>query len=394
MHFWSSVLVSALAASSVSADLLRADFTTFFPDYHAAYRRILTNDSQCGEIYQAYQSREVLSEIRDEVGSNGTNDDPYSLSGPDLDAMSANFGLDTVSHQLVDCMLDHTPEIIKARMASAQVLLGLVPSLLAFIGPYPLHTGMVAFVGKRYLLSVLLALGSPTLSPALITGNQLRHLMLSRGSDRINVPSWFGQGILLTVSGRGATGYRGRILGFLGWLIIHLLALASIGNIAELSYRIGSRAVFTFELGDGWLMFLWAFIGLFIHAVGALSVFLRVKDMPPAAEPLGSENPSEEHLHGPPRIRLQVLSSTILSAMLTWFTAIATVMHVFFGTLLFSSILFVGVQDSVFIMLRLFGSVVFCRFAVQTVIAIDRRRVEVIPGDGDHTYTDGRKRTW
>jgi hypothetical protein len=393
MHLWPSILIVAIAASSASADLLRADFKTFFPEYHAAYRRILTNDSLCGEIYQLHQSSADLSELLDEQ-DDGTSDDPFFV--PDLDAMSANFGLEKRSHQLVDCMLDHTPEIVKARMASAQVLLGLVPSLLAFIGPHPLHTGVVAFVGKRYLLAFLLALGAPTLSPALISGDQIRHMVLSRGSERINSAAWLERSIFLTGSRRGetGTGYRGRILAFVGWVIIHIVALVSIGNIAELSYRIGSRTVFTFQLADGWLIFLWAFIGLFMHMVGALSIFLRVKNIRPAAESAGSENPSEERLNGPSRIRIQVLSSTILSAMLAWFTAIATVMHVFFGTLLFSSILFVGVKDAVFIMLRLFGSVVFCRFAAQFVIAIDRRSVDVISEDGDYAFTRGPKKTW
>ncbi|UNI15379.1 hypothetical protein JDV02_001916 [Purpureocillium takamizusanense] len=361
MRPWAAVVAALSLLPLVSSDLLRTDFSTLFPQYNEAYRYILNNDSLCGKIYRDFRTRNYQNEHDD-----GDND-AFKLPKADVDPLNAAFGLNTATHQLVDCILRNTPEIIKVRMASAQVLLGLTPSLLAVLGPTPWHTGVIAAVGKRRLAALLIAAGSPALSPSLSSGGHLKDSFLRPRHNQIHVPAWLGRDIR---AGRGA---REKLASAAGWAVFYCLAVASIGNMAEVAYRIGSRAIFTFVQGDGWLMFLWAFLGLSIHAIGAITVFLRVRHIPvPKSEVAAS---------GQKKLRIKILPPTTATKLITWFTAVYTVIHVFFGTLLFSSILFVSVQDSVFIVLRLLASVLFCRLAAGFFTVLDRRDVEVVNRD-------------
>jgi len=364
MRPWGAIAALSLLPLALS-DLLRTDFSTFFPQYNEAFRYILGNDSLCGEIYRDFRARNYENEHGD------SDTDPFKLRKAEIDPVSAAFGLDSVTHQLVDCILKNTPEIIKVRMASAQVLLGLTPSLLAVLGPSPWHTGVIAAVGKRRLAALLIAAGSPALSPSLSSGSHLKDSFLRPRHNHINIPVWLGRDIR---AGRGA---REKLASAAGWAVFYVLAVASIGNMAEVSYRIGSRAIFTFVQGDGWLMFLWAFLGLSIHAIGAVTVFLRVKHIPiPKSEMAGPNGRVQK------RIRIKILPPTAATKLITWFTAVYTVVHVFFGTLLFSSVLFVSVKDCVYIVLRLLASVLFCRLAAGFFTVLDRRDAEVVNREG------------
>jgi hypothetical protein len=53
------------------------------------------------------------------------------------------------------------PELYKSNMASAQVLLGLTPSILARVGPSVYETAPLIASGRRPLLALFLIIGSP-----------------------------------------------------------------------------------------------------------------------------------------------------------------------------------------------------------------------------------------
>lgn len=65
--------------------------------------------------------------------------------------------------KVISCILDKTPEAVKVNMASAGLLLGLLPALLGFLGSSTIETSCLA--ARRPVLSLLLSLGSPAVNP-------------------------------------------------------------------------------------------------------------------------------------------------------------------------------------------------------------------------------------
>jgi hypothetical protein len=63
-----------------------------------------------------------------------------------------------------DCILANTTEMIKANMASAGVVLGLMPIILANLGSTLAETSILTL--ERPFLSLLLAIGGPSIYPA------------------------------------------------------------------------------------------------------------------------------------------------------------------------------------------------------------------------------------
>lgn len=62
-----------------------------------------------------------------------------------------------------DCVLENTTETIKANMASAGVVLGLMPFSLSYLGPTLSESGIVML--QRPILAVLLVFGGPAIYP-------------------------------------------------------------------------------------------------------------------------------------------------------------------------------------------------------------------------------------
>ncbi|KAI1432722.1 hypothetical protein GGR50DRAFT_672717 [Xylaria sp. CBS 124048] len=64
---------------------------------------------------------------------------------------------------VIDCLLDNLSEYIKSSLASAQVLLGLLPTMLALLGTSSRDLGFLAVIARRPVLAALLALASPSI---------------------------------------------------------------------------------------------------------------------------------------------------------------------------------------------------------------------------------------
>lgn len=75
------------------------NFAGFFPKYNHGFQKLLNNE--CAGNYTEYlEDRENKTRV-----------------DPSLEV----FGIDTVTHNVVQCLLNAAPELIKAKMASAQV---------------------------------------------------------------------------------------------------------------------------------------------------------------------------------------------------------------------------------------------------------------------------------
>jgi len=164
--------------------------------------------------------------------------------------------------------------------------------------------------------------------------------------------------------------------------------------------RLGTYVISAaFTTGSEYHYFLWAFLGLSIHGFGALALYLRTKVGVVSKEEV-DEYFTTTHAPSPsttisqklrraladqfkPMVRLSPLRVSILEELLaffgvSWFTNVITVCHIVYGTLLFSSMLFISITDTLIIIGRLLASVTLCRIVLTYELASLRRVVKRI----------------
>ncbi|KAK0736677.1 hypothetical protein B0T21DRAFT_367345 [Apiosordaria backusii] len=81
--------------------------------------------------------------------------------------------------------------------------------------------------------------------------------------------------------------------------------------------------------------------------------------------------------------KLRVKKESELSVFCTWVTSIATVSHIIYGTLIFSSILFVSTSDAIQIVARFVTSTVICRVILVFEIAGMQQSIEIVTDFGN-----------
>ncbi|KAF7502655.1 hypothetical protein GJ744_005391 [Endocarpon pusillum] len=86
-----------------------------------------------------------------------------------------------VCHDLLNCILEHTSEVIKGDIASGIVALGLMPTILTFLGSSTAETVLLS--RRRPLLAFLIASGSPSVNPlrTFVYPNPIKELMKIEG---------------------------------------------------------------------------------------------------------------------------------------------------------------------------------------------------------------------
>lgn len=67
-----------------------------------------------------------------------------------------------LTQPLILCILNSTTEDVKSSMSSAQILLGITPTILALLSASAAEVSVISVVTKRPILAFLLSLGSPS----------------------------------------------------------------------------------------------------------------------------------------------------------------------------------------------------------------------------------------
>lgn len=234
-------------------------------------------------------------------------------------------------------------------MSAAGVLLGLLPSILTLVAPSIVENGLLSM--RRPGLGFLLALGSPMVSPIRVFDLQDPQDVLRA----VNTDS----GQILQVGSMRALAIS---------LLEYMLAMGSLVNCVALAYEIGIKTICSFASAVIYLPLLWTMTPFVIHALAIWSIRLRVRLVAQPVE-VEIEGPSWAFLSHEARLsmvqppfRLEGKPKTFLSNSVFWFTTICTLTHIIFGTLVFSSIIFVSVQDAVTrIWIRYLVSALVCR---------------------------------
>lgn len=303
-------------------------FASWFPRYGSA----LTNltDGDCSAEYSIYTTDALQN----------------ATTFPKLES----WDVDSAASPLIDCLLENTPEIYKSAMASSQVMLGLMPTILVSVGPSIYETSILFSYGQRNLLGFLILLGSPSVLFDNTVGfrQQVTDILSSRDNISMSLllnPNWY---ILL---------------------MEYTLALAAIANVGEVCYEIGTRSVTSVAQDAPYLAAIWIFVGVVTHLLGA-SIFAMIKKRPDAQNVrlfLPTFNLWEWTrnqfwpMKQAKRIQLEFLPCSLLEMMLSWLTSIIGTVNLIFGTLVFSSLMFISIRDCLFIVLRFMASAIVCR---------------------------------
>jgi hypothetical protein len=266
-----------------------------------------------------------------------------------------------------DCMLATASERVKASFGGTSILLGLAPTTLSVLGPSVAE--MALFSLHRPFLSLLLSLGAPAVFPG--------RFLLWDDPLKANEPST-GAFIVRPLS---------KYVTILVSVFQYLLAATCCGNVFHAVYAIGIRSVVSWDCKSSYWPLLWVLFSLIIHITATTSLraaIQRKKSTALRQHESESEPPHEIQRPGMTGIKAFIRSEFTPSANIEWqvsdlydvkvgplavvlqYTgALVSVCHLLFGTLLFSSLLFIGVGDAVILILRFIGSALFCRIVLQ-----------------------------
>lgn len=157
----------------------------------------------------------------------------------------------------VDCILQNTTETIKANMASAGVVLGLMPSLLSSLGPTLAESSLLML--ERPLLSSLLVLGGPALYPFRPFDHQDPLEALKQPSRTLpRIPSSHGAHLMIS-------------------LVQYLLALAAAVNVVTVSLQLGVQTVVTWKKDQSYYPLAWVILPLAIHLIATARLHASLK---------------------------------------------------------------------------------------------------------------------
>lgn len=279
-----------------------------------------------------------------------------------------------VSSALATCIMDskYVTSAMLANMQSAGVLLGILPTVLAMLGSNTVEIALISL--RRPLFAACLAAASPAASP--VHGSQFYDPIaaLKQRAGHVKIPG-FGpmvRSIVVTVE----------------WLLV----LAALGNVVELGMELGVWTVSSWATKQRYLPLLWTVSVLIVHLAGSASFRLRAH----MRQPNG---------HGPipfySRITYWLMDEftpcaeqtptlvvwkqeTILFLLMSWCTTTLTVVHIVYGVLMLSSLLFISVEDALSVVGRYLISALICR----ALLAFELRGMSKSSAVQDFDYSD------
>ncbi|KAF2718658.1 hypothetical protein K431DRAFT_296658 [Polychaeton citri CBS 116435] len=352
-YIWTTViLLLAQAVSATNESIitgpapLKIHFKTWYPQVRQYLPGILVDN--CIDEYSIYLG-------------NATN--PYPLS-------CKNCKIQPV----VNCILDNWRESDKANMASAAVLLGLLPTILAMVGSSTIETGILAL--KRPVLAFFLAAGTPSVNPIRTFEYHDPQEILQLRDGALRMPELSG----VMVTAVGVTQY--------------LLAFGAVGNLAVVSYQLSVQTICSFAQETAFLPALYAFLAVAIHIAGSTAVALRYRFHDTSGRKksvwaifMQEITPSCNQ----DRSYLAPVKETPMFVILSWLTSTGTVLHIVFGTLVFSSLIFLQTQDALGVVLQYFASALVCRLILMYELSGMRNVVNVVEAGEAHLTSASTK---
>jgi hypothetical protein len=227
-------------------------------------------------------------------------------------------------------------------LSTSLVVLGLTPSMLSGLGSSVAESAMLSY--NNQALAFLLSIGSPAFATADIW-------TYVSPLDIIHKPynkAWRNNGKIEAFIRPQS---RNRSLWVL--FIEYLLILGAIFNTIHVSLDLGVRSVSTWTCENWWLPLVWVLVPSGIHVLGAASFRCTPKSI------------TKSSSGGVDKDVINVSPPTAWTLLLNMFALGSVTTHVVFGTLVFSSLLFLTVMDALRVVLQYVLSTVVCRFVSQ-----------------------------
>ena len=275
---------------------------------------------------------------------------------------------------LVSCILNRFPSIQFSAINSATVLLGLAPTLLATVGPSSAEIALLS--SHRPLISLLLSLGAPSIYPArpLEYADPLECLRTRPGpQNKFVVEAFRWKGSAYAVS-----------------LVEYILALAAVANVIQNAVELGTNTVLHWRCNSTLFPLLWVLSTLTVHLSGVLSYWLsRTSRLSRSKHQRQQRGFADQNAletirywwasevtpcanHEKPEMVVADEAFGVL--FLNWTTTLLGLVHVVFGTLVLSSLLFISIIFSLYVVLRFLASALVCRSIVAFEISGLRTR--------------------
>ena len=321
-------------------------FQSWYPEYKHIFQRILREN--CSDEYAYYLAGQPNS-TRFEQDKRDGGVETSQLAFPPA-----------------SCILNNLSEWVKFNMASAAVLLGLTPSILAALGPSVEEVTSLFILARRPLLGMCLAAGAPSLfSFRTVDYHKTLENLRDQNSHGppINVP------------------YH---LRYLPMIVELVLSAGAIANNAHNSYQLGIQTICVFAPEIWCLPMLWVFLGVVAHMYSSL-VFLCCFDLKGLRQTcraftlklLCKEVKVWVRTQFTPSSEVELVAvkpngGNIKSILISWIVSIHITCHVIGGTLTFSSLIFITVRDAITVISRYLASLLVCRAILMYELAVLR----------------------
>jgi hypothetical protein len=267
-----------------------------------------------------------------------------------------------------------------ANMQSAGILLGVLPTILTFIGTSKVETGILAL--RRPLLAFLISAGAPAVNP-------LRTFEYTSPGNILQ--SWEGRKVHPVPARRWC---RSVLV-----LLQYFVVLAALANVMEVTRELAYWAICSWAPEDVFLPFFWSCGTLLLHVLGVLAVHQRVRltsrgsqahknsfyNIPLArcrawlAQEFTLSSPYD---HG--REELSLKPETYWFLFTNWCLSAIAMCHIILGTLVLSSMLFISTADAAVVAFRFMASTMACRLVLTHELCglqqvVDVRQGPVMP---------------
>ncbi|KAE8140110.1 hypothetical protein BDV38DRAFT_280575 [Aspergillus pseudotamarii] len=323
-------------------------FEAWYPQLGSRLNAIMLRN--CGEQLEYYRNDSTT--YNSCVSCQAETVEACLENAPEWMKASMSVGVGCRTEAVETCILENAPEWIKSNMAAAGVLLGLLPTILSLAGSSTVETGLLA--QRRPFLALLLAAGAPAVSPIRTFEYRDPLQLLCGSSNSIQLlPALQNWGI-----------WRFAIIP-----IQYLLAMGAVANVAHTSWQLGIQTLCSFSTETTFHPLLWTFSALILDILGTIGVKLRIRFDEPSDDPpitrlgksrriVGQEfRLSADQGKASVTFKRQSYAFTCTS----WCTSTGTILHLIYGTLTFSSIVFISTQDALGVVARYLASTIICR---------------------------------
>ncbi|KAL2691353.1 hypothetical protein Neosp_001737 [[Neocosmospora] mangrovei] len=347
----------------------------------------------------------------------------------EIDHMAGAGIYTALTQPVVECILKHTSEFLKGSMTGAQILLGVMPTIVALLGPSHDEIAMLSNVGRRPLLAAGIALASPSayFSRAFEYSDPTKILYHEKG----RLEQWRPENVFPQL-----------LISFFEYVVV----AAACWNVVTNTLQVSLWTINSISSDTDFMPNLWLGFGLCIHIFSGVVFRLRLrgwrlKERNDGVDAKGmSVHTVSVHGQGEkgvgdqpsilksarrlansfltwikdtgPRaadiltltefvpcaadgyvVHIRTFKETKTFLLLAWWQAIFTILHVVFGTLVFAGMLFVGLQDALSIVGRYIIPVVVCRVILMYELAGVRESWETLDGNPKPTFETASKGT-